>query len=525
MRVVSLADFGTDRNILIEGIAGQGKSVFLRYLCAVELARGQYLPVFVELQRIEEKQPLIEAILAAARALGLALDAEAFKELAASGRILLLLDAFDEVREDAKTRVLREIEDLATSHDKLRIIVTSRLDSGLAACPQLRVCRLSNLEKDEYKHVIYKLLDDEKQADGLIDQVSRHHGGMQNLLSTPLLVTLLVIRYKSYQDVPTQLSEFYDSLFIIMLQRHDGTKPGYKRPRACPLNDYQYRLVFDALCFFCKRLKGKQLDYKRFYSIVEQAIHESKLEVSPDKYLSDIISITCLLVKDGEELRFIHGSVQEYYAASFIRSKPDKVAIQVYDELFRYPAFVQWRQELRFLQEIDPYRYDKFGVLRFLCGYFNASDKDFLGPVSAEAERAVRTLLEEVTISLQFHNGQWFASGTSYRACVLRMLDTAIETQTVIMTHSLRFQEASEVITTVAKVAPLASGQPDSTSPRYICLQEITSRGHLNEQFDQLVRKVAEMYWTLGRETVERIAAHEADDAVLGLFDRDSQPK
>jgi len=51
-KIASMADFKGLGNLLVEGIAGQGKSIFLRYLCGVEMVRGEYIPVFVELRRV-----------------------------------------------------------------------------------------------------------------------------------------------------------------------------------------------------------------------------------------------------------------------------------------------------------------------------------------------------------------------------------------------------------------------------------------------------------------------------------------
>jgi hypothetical protein len=55
----AVSEFETAENLLIEGIAGQGKSIFLRYLCAVELMRGESFPVFLELRRIQPDQSLL----------------------------------------------------------------------------------------------------------------------------------------------------------------------------------------------------------------------------------------------------------------------------------------------------------------------------------------------------------------------------------------------------------------------------------------------------------------------------------
>jgi hypothetical protein len=83
----------------------------------------------------------------------------------------------------------------------------------------------------------------------------------------------------------------------------------------------------------------------------------------PDCYLNDIREITCLLIYEGNEYRYIHKSVQEYYAASFVENRPDTNAINFYKACLDYNIYRNWEEELLFLSEIDKYRYCKFYLI------------------------------------------------------------------------------------------------------------------------------------------------------------------
>jgi hypothetical protein len=83
-----------------------------------------------------------------------------------------------------------------------------------------------------------------------------------------------------------------------------------------------------------------------------------------DKILSDIIEITCLVVSDGDECRFIHKSVQEYHAALFIQEQPDALAIAFYAAM--ESKWMAWKEELAFLEVIDRYRYLKYFQIKEL---------------------------------------------------------------------------------------------------------------------------------------------------------------
>ena len=74
--VRKIADIGLEGNILIEGTAGQGKSIFLRYLTSKELLYGEVIPLFIELRRIDKDHSFKNRIFAAFESLGLDVDDE-----------------------------------------------------------------------------------------------------------------------------------------------------------------------------------------------------------------------------------------------------------------------------------------------------------------------------------------------------------------------------------------------------------------------------------------------------------------
>ncbi len=370
-KITSLKDLFPRKQIVITGIAGQGKSILLRYLCCNILRQGEYLPIFIELRRILSPDSLDKHIIRYFETIGISADEHLLKLLLASGKIVLLLDGFDEIQETEKTHIIDEIEHLGQTYDSL-IIITSRPESGIERSSLFEIVKLDNLRGNEYIQVIKKLTFDKKLAETLIKQVELNKSNLQEVLCTPLLVTLLVMAYKSFQELPAQLSDFYDSIFQVLLQRHDGAKPGYKRPRRCNLNDNQYRTIFECMCYLSKKTNKSIFTHEELCKFAKEAFSLQQLGEQSDEFLTDIIRVTCLILKEGEDFRFIHKSVQEYYAASYIKHRTENNAIKFYsffvdfseDEVRRV---AQWGQEMRFLSEIDQYRYSKYYLLPSLC--------------------------------------------------------------------------------------------------------------------------------------------------------------
>ncbi len=378
-KIDTTRDFGIKRNIVIKGIAGQGKSIFLRHLCIREFEAGERIPVFIELRRIQDNETLLEHISRFFDILEITIDRMLFQVLAKSGKFIFFLDGFDEVSEERQSRIVNELEYLASVTSQCQFLVTSRPNTTIEMSPLFDVVQLDDLKGNEYKNVIKKLANSPEYANALIKKVKSNKSNMMSLLCTPLLVTLLILSYKSFQKLPEQLSDFYESIFFVLLQRHDGTKPGFIRKRGCSMNDNQYRDVFDALCFKSKKLKGLFINNNLIYEQVKAAMHLSNMQEDPEKYLKDIINITCLILHEGGEYRFIHNSVQEYYAASFIKNRPEDVAKSFYSVCVNdNRAASQWSQELEYLSSIDKYRHHKYYLIPLLQKWMDCQDIDTL---------------------------------------------------------------------------------------------------------------------------------------------------
>ncbi len=397
-RVDTLDDLDVRENVLIEGIAGQGKSILLRYLSAVETARRGKVPIFIELRLIEPGESIKSHIMAFLSDLRVECDDELFDFLMESGRVVLLLDAFDELDEAVVLGVLKELEHFSVRYEALKIIVTSRRSSELRVSRFFHVVALSDLQGTEYALVIRKLLDFSPLAEHLIRRVRNEGGPIREVLTTPLLVTLLVLIYKSYQEIPSQMSEFYESLFQLLLQRHDGAKPGFRRKRRCKaLNDAQYRKVFEAFCYNAKKLKPNSMRSQEIYETAEEAFTNVAITGDAEDFIKDIVQITCLILEEAGEYRFIHKSVQEFYAACFLRRKPESIVRQLYPKLMTAPALFTWQNEVKFLQEIDTYRLNKFALLPSLLSILGISEEMLQEPMPKTSVASVRRWIGQLT--------------------------------------------------------------------------------------------------------------------------------
>lgn len=361
--VKELSDIGYDGNILIQGTVGQGKSIFMRYLVSTELNNGNILPIFVQLMRVGAEQSLVSHLLGELKALGLPMDLKVFEKVIGTGKVRLFLDAFDEIDEDHQQRLLSEIETLARTYEALQIVVTSRPERAIAFSPFFRVYELAPLVGKEYEAVIRRMAANDKTAERIISGVRASENSVAQLLTTPLMVALLMVRFKIEQSIPENEIAFYDGLFLLLLQRHDKSKGGYARPRKSKLGDFRIQDAFNALCFLTRKAR-RDPHVRDLQTTASEAVALVAAATRGEDLVADIVEITCLVIIEGDEWRFVHKTVQEYHAALFVARQPDVAAIEFYKAMLT--RWKGWPQELRFLESLDRYRYQKHFAIPML---------------------------------------------------------------------------------------------------------------------------------------------------------------
>ncbi|MBS2023018.1 MAG: NACHT domain-containing protein [Deltaproteobacteria bacterium] len=432
-----LADFGCDDSLVVQGTVGQGKSIFFRYLVSKEVYNGQVIPLFVELRRVAAGSTLVDHIASELTTLGLPSTSETVAFLAEHGKLILFLDAFDEVKDDQRPELLAQMEQLLTRSEKLRILVSSRPDSGIAASPKFRVVNLSPLDVGtrEYEAVIQRIAPSQDIALQVVQGINKASFDLRQLLTTPLMVTLLVFRYQADQSIPEQVVDFYSRLFDLLLNRHDGSKPGYRRPRTSKAGDKALEDIFSGICFLTRRKQQGSFSKRDLVKITQEAITATGQLLDAEHVFHDLVHITCLILVEGDECRFLHKSVQEYHAALFIREQPDESIKSFLQTAMRGSNWNVWLTELRFLEEMIPYTFFKWLAIPDIREAFGMGPADQATDLVPSKELAIRVfgnfeiLVEDMRVYAYRSSDRWcsqyasllFANEISARASDLPM--------------------------------------------------------------------------------------------------------
>ena len=343
---------------LIIGTVGQGKSIALRYLSFYTLAKTNRIPIFLELRKLRTSAKLFEQIKNYLESIGLPCSDKLLKYLLSSGCISLFLDGFDEVKYKSRVDWVADIEDVSIKYPETKLFVSTRPNTDIHQHHAFKNLELMPLQQNDRPNFIKKLVKNEEDHKALISKLTNADEGVTTLLETPLLMVLFVSVYNNRRKLPNSNSEFFDELFSTILSRHDGLKPAYDRPTKSGFTDKELKLALQAFCYQTRKANLRTIPEHKIADLTVRSLNIVKLDSGKaSDFIKDIGSITCLLLKESQEYRFINDSVQEYFSASFVKEQ-EEVKSQFYEKYLN--DWHHFYAELNFLQYIDEVAYTKF---------------------------------------------------------------------------------------------------------------------------------------------------------------------
>lgn len=361
IEVVGLEDIKYKGPVIIQGIAGQGKSIFLRYLCFQIAQQADRLPIHLELRKLSLSTSLLEAILASLELHGISgFDESILEYFSVREKIVLLLDGFDEIPIKQREGVLHDLQRLHQRLKGARIIISSRPDSGVERGLNLRVYKIAPYREDQYYDVIRTITKDEELSQQLTHDIKGSMVAINGLLSTPLLMTMMIILYRARGALGATLPELYDELFYVMLSRHDVSKPLYRRERRTKFTDRKFRSLFATFCYLSKSKETDGLSLSSALDCCERSLDVNRADENSEHFFEDIVDISCLLIRDGVTYYFLHETIQEYYAAVAVQYFKDDLFKAWAHRIIESKKWNRWDQVLQFLSIIDSERYRLF---------------------------------------------------------------------------------------------------------------------------------------------------------------------
>ncbi|MBD0263290.1 MAG: NACHT domain-containing protein, partial [Tolypothrix sp. Co-bin9] len=229
--------------LMILGKPGAGKTTFLKYL-AIRCIGGEFephlVPIFVSLKNFAEvvnKTGLLEFITQFVQASQFSLEDSQqdanIKQLLIHGRMLILLDGLDEVKEQDSIRVFNEIRDLSDRFSENQFAITSRIVAVEYIFEQFTEVEIADFSDQQIVEFAVKWFEIKEplETEELLKKLQQNKR-IQELATTPLLLTLVCLIFEEIANLPTNRSELYKEAVYVLLKKWDAMR-GIKRNELC----------------------------------------------------------------------------------------------------------------------------------------------------------------------------------------------------------------------------------------------------------------------------------------------------
>lgn len=232
--------------LMILGKPGAGKTTFLRYL-AIQCIGGDFqaerVPIFVTLKDFAEaanKPSLLNFIIqfvGQASRLSLEIDdisrrqdacATNIEKLLTQGRMLILLDGLDEVREEDNTRVLKEIRDFSDRFRENHFVITCRIAAKEYTFDKFTEVEIADFDNKQIANFANNWFKEKAVKPEDFIKRLEDNKRIQQLAASPLLLTLLCLAFEESGDFPANRSELYKEGLDALLKKWDA-KRGIQR--------------------------------------------------------------------------------------------------------------------------------------------------------------------------------------------------------------------------------------------------------------------------------------------------------
>lgn len=370
--------------VLLIGMGGIGKSMMMRHLFLAsirEYSKSGKVPILVTLREFGgENRDLFNVIVDSVHRFDISFSAAHVHKLMNDGRCQILLDGLDEIKSSDLEAFQRQLDALIDRYPKSQYVMSTRRFSSfveLSRFATLYIVPFSNeqalrlIDLLEYCPEEPKLKQQFRER--LVNDYFKSHA---EFVTNPLLLTLMLMSYHRFSDVPEKKYLFYEQAYQTLLQRHDSDKLAYKRVFHSVTDPSDFTLVFREFCAKSYRKGDYEFGKNRFDEYFETLKAVKRLDqnmMKPDNFLFDACNSACLMYEEGQRYHFLHRSFQEYFFADYY-SRQDDTTLRKLGRYLAKSEQLQYDEGSAFdmLFDLAPEKVERFIIQPYLSEIYDS---------------------------------------------------------------------------------------------------------------------------------------------------------
>ncbi|WP_414582720.1 NACHT domain-containing protein [Scytonema sp. PCC 10023] len=327
--------------LMILGKLGAGKTTFLKYL-AIQCIGGEFhshlVPIFITLKDFAEaanKPGLLEYItLLVGQASRLPLvkggqDAHPrntllIEKLLSQGRILIILDGLDEIREEDSSQVLKEIRDFSDQYRDNHFVMTCRIAAREYTFEKFTEVEIADFDDEQIATFASNWFKDKAVKPEIFIKLLKENNRIEELAQSPLLLTLLCLVFEESGDFPANRSELYKEGLDALLKKWDAKRGIYRdqlykkllNQRKEDLLSKIALITFEGGNYFFKQKVAEYYITEYIRNLPDANTDPEALQLDSERILKSIEAQHGILVERAKGIySFSHLTFHEYFTA------------------------------------------------------------------------------------------------------------------------------------------------------------------------------------------------------------------
>lgn len=366
------------RYVLLVGMGGIGKSMMMRHLFLNAIKQQKetgLIPILVTLREYSTvNNDVFDLIVDSVHRFDISFSAAHVHRLLSEGKCQLLLDGLDEIKLGDMENFLRKLDALIDRYPQNQYVMSSRRISAFVELPRFRVFGMMPFNHSQALELIDKLEycpEEPRLKQQFRERLEKEYFKThREFVTNPLLLTLMLMNFRRFSDVPEKKYLFYEQAYQTLLQRHDSDKLAYKRVFRSVTDPADFTWVFRELCAKSYRKGDYEFDQQTFekYFLKLNALGRMDSELmKPDNFLYDVCHSACLMYEEGQTYHFLHRSFQEYFFADYYSRQDDTTLRKLGEYIDRKDQMlVDEGGAFDMLYDLAPDKVERFIIIPFL---------------------------------------------------------------------------------------------------------------------------------------------------------------